>query len=275
MKRLNQRSTRIIESLAADPAGECELGLRRSWSETIAAYRFFNNSAVEAEPHSCSPMSMPRNGGCTEHPVVLIAQDTTELDFSAAPSRRCGLPEQGGSVWVLRSHASGPHAGATVPGRGGVVSSLLAPRKDLGKTQEQRANLPIEQKESFRWLSRISPGIGLGSRMPRYTNCQRGRQRSRHLRHFPGSRERIRRPPNFVIRAKAKFARTPERDPDVRSGCLPQSAGRSECVEDSGAKNAETFLRRSNAQGPRGGVGDSRPSRHAEAAARALSACRR
>ncbi len=70
-----------MERLAAKPTAGVPQACR-SWGETIAAYRFFDNDEVEweaiLEPHW--RQTERRMAAC---PVVLCLQDTTELDFNA------------------------------------------------------------------------------------------------------------------------------------------------------------------------------------------------
>ena len=79
----------IIQSLAANPEASINAACE-GWGETLAAYRFFNNEAVSPEqilePHREATQRRMR-----EQPVVLIVQDTTELDYTKHPPRdaRC------------------------------------------------------------------------------------------------------------------------------------------------------------------------------------------
>ena len=88
-RRLNKRSRRVIEALAANPEASVNAACQ-GWGETLAAYRFFNNQAVSPEqilqPHLQATQRRMR-----EHSVVLIVQDTTELDFTDHPPKdaRC------------------------------------------------------------------------------------------------------------------------------------------------------------------------------------------
>ena len=83
-KRLNQRSARVMDALAANPQASVN-GACDTWGDTLAAYRLFNNPAVEPakilEPHGDATRRRMQ-----EHPVVLVLQDTTELDFTAHPA---------------------------------------------------------------------------------------------------------------------------------------------------------------------------------------------
>jgi hypothetical protein len=56
------------------------------WSDTQGAYRFFSNARVTPEktlqPHRQATLRRMR-----EHAVVLIVQDTSELDYTSHPAR--------------------------------------------------------------------------------------------------------------------------------------------------------------------------------------------
>ncbi len=147
-KRLNKRSVKVIEALAANPEASIN-GACEGWGETFAAYRFFDNKGVTPEqilePHRQATL---RRIGVL--PVALIVQDTTELDFTDHPPKdaRCLNRE---TRFGLYQHA---HLAVTpdklLLGVVGIEYFDRAP-ESLGKTDE-RTTLPIEEKESFRWL---------------------------------------------------------------------------------------------------------------------------
>ena len=82
-QRLNKRSRCVIEALAANPEASINAACQ-GWGDTLAAYRFFDNEAVSPEqilqPHFQATQRRMR-----EHSVVLVVQDTTELDFTDHP----------------------------------------------------------------------------------------------------------------------------------------------------------------------------------------------
>jgi len=84
-KRLGKRSVQILESLVADPQASVNAA-SHGWAETNAAYRFFQNPNVTPEK-ILAPHVEASKRRIAEHPVVLILQDTTELDFSKHPPR--------------------------------------------------------------------------------------------------------------------------------------------------------------------------------------------
>ena len=61
-KRLNKRSRQIIEMLAANPEASINASCE-GWSDTLAAYRFFDNGAVTPEellrPHREATLPLP------------------------------------------------------------------------------------------------------------------------------------------------------------------------------------------------------------------------
>jgi hypothetical protein len=147
-ERLNRRSKHILEALADNPEASINAACD-GWGDTVAAYRFFNNDSVTPEeifrPHREATIRRMR-----EHPVVLLLQDTTELDYTKHPPKdaRC-LNEA--ERFGLYAHA---HLAVT-PGKLALgvagVDFFDRAAETLGKAGE-RSTLPIEQKESFRWL---------------------------------------------------------------------------------------------------------------------------
>lgn len=147
-KRLNKRSKHILEALADDPQASINAA-SDGWGDTLAAYRFFDNPAVTPaeilRPHRVATVERMR-----EHPVVLLVQDTTELDFTKHPPKdaRC----------LNRAERFGLYAHvhlAVTPAKLnlGVVGIDYFDRDPatLGES-DHRSTLPIEEKESFRWL---------------------------------------------------------------------------------------------------------------------------
>ena len=147
-RRLNKRSKLLITSLAADP----QLSINAScegWSETHAAYQFFDNVKVTParifRPHQAATLRRMQT-----HPVVLIVQDTTELDYSAHPAKdaKCLNMQQRFGFYEHVQLAVTP-AGLPL----GVVGTASHDREaeSLGHSHARRT-LPIEDKESRRWL---------------------------------------------------------------------------------------------------------------------------
>ncbi len=124
-KRLNKRSVRVIEALAANPEASINASCE-NWSETQAAYRFFDNDAV-AHEQVLQPHIEATKGRMREQPVALIAPDTslfivsntTELDFMGSSAEGCTVFEYRGATRLVRASSFGSHARQITTGRRG------------------------------------------------------------------------------------------------------------------------------------------------------------
>lgn len=161
-KRLNRRSKQVLEALAANPEASINSACE-GWTDTLAAYRFFDNPAVAPEkilqPHSEATVRRMR-----EQPVVLMIQDTTELDFTRHPPHDAQCLNKP-SRFGLYDHT---HLAATPDGLClGVVDQEQFARtpESLGKTAERDA-LPIDEKESLRWLTGYRLACELAAKCP-------------------------------------------------------------------------------------------------------------
>ena len=146
-KRLNKRYGNLLDSFASAPnksiPGSC-----KSWNETIAAYRFFNHEDVTAakilSPHIETTLERIK-----KEKIVLIPQDTTEIDFTGRK------PITGmGYLNYEKSHGFYLHPSlAVTPERLclGVVDMQTWAREKLG-VAKQRNSKSIKEKESYRWL---------------------------------------------------------------------------------------------------------------------------
>jgi hypothetical protein len=207
-KRLNKRSARIIELLGADPAASVNAACG-GWGDTFAAYRFFNNSKVEPN-RILQPHVEATKRRMKEHPVVLIAQDTTELDFSLHPPDDAGCLNTEDRLGLYdHTHL------AITPERLclGVVGAEQFDRtpESLGKTKK-RKNLPIEEKESFRWLTGYRLASKLAGECPD-TRIVSVADSEADIYDIFLEAEHHPTPADFLIRAKEDRS-TPERDLD-------------------------------------------------------------
>lgn len=161
-ERLNQRGRKVIEALAANPEASVNAAMQ-GWGDTQAAYRFFNNEQVTPEqilePHRRATIERMR-----EHHVVLVVQDTTELDYTDHPARdaRCLNTEHRFGFYQHVQLAITPERLPL-----GVVETKSFDRapETLGKeTRHQKE--PIEDKESFRWLVGYRRACDLAEQCP-------------------------------------------------------------------------------------------------------------
>lgn len=146
-KRLEKRLLKVMESLSKESSNSIPMACR-SWTETIAAYRFLNHEKVKSEKilssHRESTIERIK-----KEKIVLIAQDTTDIDFSKRKSIN-GMghlgTEKSQGLYLHSSIAITPNKLSL-----GVIGSQTWSRKELG-IRLARRNRSIEEKESYRWM---------------------------------------------------------------------------------------------------------------------------
>lgn len=147
--RLHQRMGRLLECFGDKPSVSIPAACG-GWNETLAAYRFFDNAAVTAEkvlaPHRNATLTRIK-----EQPVVLLVQDTTELDYTGKPhTQGLGTLTYATQLGLLLHPTL-----AVTPQRvclGAVEAQIwVRPAEAFGR-KNSRKQRPIEEKESQRWI---------------------------------------------------------------------------------------------------------------------------
>ena len=161
-QRLNDRSKKLLETFFADPAASINSACQ-GWAETQAAYRFFDNGIVCLEK-ILAPHQEATRARIAEYPVVLIAQDTTELDYSDHPPTGAGpLNSEKQRGFLNHSHIAFTPGGLCL----GVVEVDIWARTDEGfGTAKERQYDPLETKEKFRWLEGYRHACQLQEQVP-------------------------------------------------------------------------------------------------------------
>jgi hypothetical protein len=146
-KRLNKRYGNILERFCNSPNKSIPASCK-GWNETLAAYRFLNHPSVTANkilsPHIDATLMRIKG-----EKIVLIPQDTTEIDFTGRKSLS-GIgyltQESGQGFYLHPSIAVTPERCCL-----GVVDMQSWTRPEIGK-RENRKKKPIEEKETHCWL---------------------------------------------------------------------------------------------------------------------------
>jgi hypothetical protein len=155
-KDLEQRLVRIATAKAQQPSApytECFAGKRH---ELKAYYRFMGSQRKSINPEGMLHGHRERTiGRMKSFPRVLVIQDTTDLDFSER--LHCnGLGDIGKNQTGAVSQGLKMHSSLVVSEKGlplGVLKTqMYASHYDETKKAQDR---PIEEKESYRWLSTI------------------------------------------------------------------------------------------------------------------------
>ena len=151
----DNRLKRRLYTIAQDFFNRCEANIPEacgSRARTVAAYRFFQNKEVSMEvildAHAEATIERIK-----KHRVVLAPQDTTILDYSTHPMTEGLGPTNGienqSIGLILHDTVAFSEDGIPL----GVVDAQCWARdpEDKGKSRK-RKELPIEQKESVKWL---------------------------------------------------------------------------------------------------------------------------
>lgn len=166
-KRLNQRFAAVLSQLAARPTDSipAACGAR---AEMVAAYRFCENEKASFEA-VLAPHCDATRQRIASQPVVIISHDTTEIEVTRPEQQVTGAgPLDGDSrrgALLHAMHAFSPdgtplgtlYATALVREEGTVCASL---------TRAERAAIPIEDKESHRWVTTLQQANEEARRCP-------------------------------------------------------------------------------------------------------------
>jgi hypothetical protein len=169
-KRLNRRLGLLLNSLGQAPGASIPQACQGRHSEIAAAYRFFDHEAA-TPANILAPHAQATQARIAAHPTVLLVQDTTEMDMSQPQQRIHGAgplddsARQGALVHLM--HAFTPEGTPL----GSVWHQLIvrAERPANGKkkkSRSQRKSLPIEEKESHRWIQGLTAAQSLAQAQP-------------------------------------------------------------------------------------------------------------
>ena len=153
-KRLNDRLTEVLSQLWGHPTLSIPAACG-GYAETAAAYRFFDNDAVRFD-NVLQPHIDATRQRIAEQPVVILAQDTTEIDLTRPQRQVAGTGPMDGSA--RRGLFLHPLYAFTPDGTPlGMVHAKVWVRPDKSDSPESqppvdRKQIPIEDKESYRWV---------------------------------------------------------------------------------------------------------------------------
>jgi hypothetical protein len=151
-ERLKQRLFMLAADFFAQPGELIPQASNGSAAKIKAAYRFFENSNVDMQtllrPHIESTIER-----LSSHPVILAVQDSTTLTYTAHP------PEGAGPINTSQNSAVGLMVHDTVAFTPDGTPLGVLNVQCWGRDPEQagkkyrRRQLPIEEKESNKWLT--------------------------------------------------------------------------------------------------------------------------
>jgi hypothetical protein len=145
-QRLNKRVVKILGSASNSSEGSIPRACK-TWGETLAAYRFFNNKKVSDDKilNGHINNSIER---IKKERIVLIPQDTTEIKYTGRKIEDMGYLSSENSKGIFA------HTSIAITEDKlclGVVDKQVINREEIGirKSSKSRA---IEEKESYRWI---------------------------------------------------------------------------------------------------------------------------
>lgn len=174
-ERLGKRMRRLLERMEGAMGESIPLACR-DWANTKAAYRFFANDRVSEEEILAGHFQSTRGRFAASTGPILVLQDTTEFTYQREHADQigvmhllnCGKDKYGGrkmhTVCGLLMHSS---LAVTLEGLPLGLSAIkfwtrqrfkgtAALKKKINPTR-----VPIEQKESFRWLENMRQSMAL------------------------------------------------------------------------------------------------------------------
>lgn len=173
--RLDNRFKLLTDRLSQHPS-ESIPSACNDWNETLAVYRFFDNERVDEKgvlkPHYNSTLKRIQ-----EHDIVLLAQDTTELEVTRPNQQMVGAgPLNNETRLGFFNHATIALTPERVP-LGVIESNIWA--RDMDEFMDKKKNKktkeiikkqkPIEKKESFRWVKAYHKACEIQAQSPNTT----------------------------------------------------------------------------------------------------------
>jgi len=161
------RRTRRLGTVVAAMAKAPGLSISAAcggWSETMAAYRLLNckhvTPAALLAPHRQAMVER-----CAQYACVAVSQDTTELDYSHMKETEGLGPLNEDYRRGLFMHSLYVVSEDGLP-LGLLDTGMLIRDDETFRTAAARKHLPIEEKESFRWVEGYHKTLELARSLP-------------------------------------------------------------------------------------------------------------
>ena len=168
-KRLHHRFRELLGQLSKSPGGSIPLACQ-DWANTKAAYRFFDNERVDEQDILAGHFAATGERAAATTGVLLVLHDTTEFSYqrqnqAAVGNTRINIAGAYGDGRLRLYTACGilMHSSLVVTTEGlplGLAAIKFWSRKKFkgANALKRRINptrVPIEQKESIRWLDNL------------------------------------------------------------------------------------------------------------------------
>jgi hypothetical protein len=162
-ERRNRRLGEVAAAMNRAPAASVSAACG-GWNESMAAYRLLHCEDVTPEallaPHQQAVVERGE-----QHECILVAQDTTELDYTAMKEMEGIGPLNDDYRRGMLLHASYALSEQGVP-LGVWDCETVVREEESFRTSDQRNKRPIEEKESLRWLEGYRKAQELAQALP-------------------------------------------------------------------------------------------------------------
>jgi Transposase DNA-binding len=173
--RLGRRFHNLLEQIG-DAVGESIPLACQDWANTKAAYRFLSNDRVNEEDILSGHFKATRDRFASSKGFIFVLHDTTEFSFQRESSDAIGVTYNVNSgrdkAGRLRSHTVCGilmHSSLAVTGEGlplGLAAVKFWTRKKFKGTAALKKSvnltrIPIEKKESIRWLENLKQSTAI------------------------------------------------------------------------------------------------------------------
>lgn len=158
-KRLNWRLLDSAAKLAAKPSVSINQACD-DWADSKATYRLFANEKTTSE-QILAPHQQRTKERMSGQKYCLAIQDSSYLDYSHHPSKS-GMGPIGTTEQTLRGMVMHSVLATTTSGLPlGVLHQKIWARDEIPKqtTSTERRNVPIEEKESYKWLEALDQTV--------------------------------------------------------------------------------------------------------------------
>jgi hypothetical protein len=173
--RLNKRFRKFFEQLSDGPGESIPL-ICQDWANTKAAYRFLSDRPVTEAEILAGHFQSTRERFAARKDVVLVLHDTTEFSYHRADRQAIGILhrspiglDRDGKPWHYMVCGIQMHSSLAVTIDGlplGLVATKFGARKEFKgcnalKRKINPTRVPIEKKESIRWLENLQQSRAL------------------------------------------------------------------------------------------------------------------
>jgi len=174
-----------------------------------AAYRFFDHEYTSMDAILQSHYEATA-GRASREAVVLAVQDTTSLNYDAQPAiENLGPIGSRADAWYgLLVHDTMAFSPAGLPLGLIDVQCWARDARDFGKKHKRR-DLPIEDKESYKWIKSVQVAASLQARLPQSSVVSVGDREADVFELFDQARS-LPHAPKLLIRAEQNRALTQE-----------------------------------------------------------------